>query len=101
VIVREKVLPEFLIVLFIVFPELILLLMVALMEFLSLKKALMSVTGGATSMGGGLTRRLVTPMGLCSFMGAVEDQYASGWDPKGITHHHNSWSCCYMNRKSC
>jgi hypothetical protein len=73
VIVREELLNEFSIVLVVVFPELILLLMVALMEFFALNTALMSVTGGATSMGGGLTR-LLTSMGLCLLMGAVEFQ---------------------------
>ena len=66
-------LPEFLIVVIVVFPELVLLLMVALIDFFALNTALMSVTGGATSTGGGLTR-LVTSIGLCLLMGAVEVQ---------------------------
>ena len=70
---REKLLPEFLIVVIVVFPELVLLLMVALIDFFALNTALMSVTDGAISTGGGLTR-LVTSMGLCSLMGAAEVQ---------------------------
>lgn len=67
--VREELLFDFMIVVFVVFPELVLWLMVALIDFFALNNALMSVTGGATSMGGGLAK-LVTSMGLCSLMGA-------------------------------